>query len=122
MEDRCVPISSAQNSFIYLFVDLLSSAGQWKWYFAKLGGRAALSKCRTKVDAGQRSNQRQHLERDVHIDYLRVFGKWATKQRTELNAGAWVCLHFAGMQEDDCKAPPPPKKKNKNMLTLSSFT
>lgn len=53
----------------------------------KLAGEAALSECCTKVDAGRRSNQQRDLERDIHMDYTRVFGKWAIKQRAELNAG-----------------------------------
>lgn len=77
------------RAFIYLFVDLFT--------FPRLDGgsdllseacrEAALDECRTKVDAGRRSNQQRDLEQDIHMDYTRVFGKWAIKQRAELNAG-----------------------------------
>lgn len=88
MEDGPVPVSSAEHSFIYLLIYLLSLGWMVEAIFCvKLAGEAALGECRTKVDAGRRSNQQRDLEQDIHMDYTRVFGKWAIKQRAELNAG-----------------------------------
>lgn len=86
-----IAVSPFPRQSIHLFIC-------WFIYLPRLDGGSdllseACNECRTKVDAGRRSNQRQDLERDIHMDYTRVFGKWAIKQRAELNAGSWVCLH-----------------------------
>lgn len=88
MEDRCVPVSSAEHSFFYLLIYLPSSAGWWKWSFV-------WSLQRMSHKSGRRAEEQSAARSGAghsHGLHARV---WKVGDQTEGRTKCWQLSLFA---------------------------